>query len=148
MSLHPTLIVLATKILVHLRATWMYGKSRAVKLPENILSQIGQLGNHYPSPISKTTIYVNGPALVTHTLLYLVLDGHYLRILPLGLNHSAQQSRCSHKLPKVPLVCSMYYSPNCPKVSSIRHSREAILANAPLDFRLSALATTFALPGW
>ena len=59
-SLHPTPIVLATKILVHLRATWMHGKSRAVKLHENLLSQIGQLGNHYPSPISKTTISVNG----------------------------------------------------------------------------------------
>ena len=64
-SLYPTLIVLATKILVHLRATWMHNKSRAVKLTENLLSQIGQLENHYPSPILKTTIYVNGPALVT-----------------------------------------------------------------------------------
>ena len=66
-SLHPTPVVLTTKILVHLRATWMYGKSRAVKLPENLLSQIGQMGNHYPSPIPKTTICVDGPALVTRT---------------------------------------------------------------------------------
>ena len=66
-SLHPTLIILAKKILVHLRATWMHCKSRVVKLLENLLSQIVQLGNHYPSPISKTTIYVNGPALITRT---------------------------------------------------------------------------------
>ena len=66
-SLHPTLIVLATKILVHLSATWMHGKSRAVKLPENLLSQIGRMGNHYPSSIPKTTICVDGPALVTCT---------------------------------------------------------------------------------
>ena len=66
-SLHPTSVILKMKILVHLRATWMQEKSRAVKLPENLLSQIGQLGNHYTSPISKTTIYVNGPALVTRT---------------------------------------------------------------------------------
>ena len=66
-SLHPAPIVLTTKILVHLHATWMHGKSRAVKLPENLLSQIGQLGNHYPSLISKTTICVNAPALVTRT---------------------------------------------------------------------------------
>ena len=66
-SLHLTPTILATKILVHLRATWMHGKSRAVKLPENLLSQIGLLGNHYPSPISKTTICVKGPALVTRT---------------------------------------------------------------------------------
>ena len=66
-SLHPTLVILATKILVHLRATWMHGKSRVVKLPENILSQVGQMGNHYPSSIPKTTIRVDGPALVTYT---------------------------------------------------------------------------------
>ena len=66
-SLHPVSIVLTTKILVHLRATWMHGKPRAVKLPENLLSQIGQQGNHYPSPILKTTICVDGPALVTCT---------------------------------------------------------------------------------
>ena len=66
-SLHPSLVILTMKILVHLRATWMYCKSRVVKLPENILSQIGQLGNHYPSSIPKTTICVDGPALVTCT---------------------------------------------------------------------------------
>ena len=66
-SLHPAPIVLAKKILVHLRATWMHGKSRAMKLLENLLSQIGQLGNHYPSSILKTTICMDGPALVTCT---------------------------------------------------------------------------------
>ena len=66
-SLHPAPVVLVTKILVHLRATWMHEKSRAVKLPENLLSQISQLGNHYPSSIPKTTICVDGPALVTCT---------------------------------------------------------------------------------
>ena len=66
-SLHPAPVVLMTKILVHLRATWMHGKPRAVKLLENLLSQIGRMGNHYPSPIPKTTICVDGPALVTRT---------------------------------------------------------------------------------
>ena len=66
-SLHPTPIILTTKIPIHLRATWMYGKSRAVKLPENLLSQVNQMGNHYPSSIPKTTIRVDGPALVTCT---------------------------------------------------------------------------------
>ena len=66
-SLHPALVILATKILVHLRATWMHGKSRVVKLPENLLSQIGKLGNHYPFSIPKTTICVDGPTLVTCT---------------------------------------------------------------------------------
>ena len=51
MSLHPTPVVLAMKILVHLRATWMHDKSRVVKLPENLISQIGQLGNYYSSSI-------------------------------------------------------------------------------------------------
>ena len=66
-SLHPAPVILTTKILVHLRVTWMYCKSRAVKLPKNLLSQIGQLGNHYPSSIPKTTIRVDGTALVTST---------------------------------------------------------------------------------
>ena len=66
-SFHPALVILTTKILVHLRATWMHGKSRAVKLPENLLSQIGQLGNHYPSSLPKITICVDDPALVTYT---------------------------------------------------------------------------------
>ena len=66
-SLHPALVILTTKILVHLCATWMHSKPRAVKLPENLLSQIGRMGNHYPSPIPKTTICVDGPALVTRT---------------------------------------------------------------------------------
>ena len=66
-SLHPAPVILTTKILVHLRATWMHGKSRAVKLPENLLSQIGRMGNHYPSSIPKITICVDGPALVTCT---------------------------------------------------------------------------------
>ena len=66
-SLHPAPVVLTTKILVHFRATWMHDKSRAVKLPENLLSQIGQMGNHYPSSIPKTTIRVDGPALITCT---------------------------------------------------------------------------------
>ena len=90
-SLHSAPIVLVTKILVHLRATWMHGKLRVVKLLENLLSQIGQLGNHYPSSIPKTTICVDSPALVTCTGLYPVLDGHYLRVLCLGLDHSTQQ---------------------------------------------------------
>ena len=66
-SLHPALVVLAMKILVHLHVTWMHDKARAVKLPENLLSKIDQLGNHYPSSIPKTTICVDGPALVTCT---------------------------------------------------------------------------------
>ena len=89
-SLHPAPVVLATKITVHLRATWMHNKSRVVKLPEDLLSQIGQLRNHHPSSIPKTTICVDGPALVSHTLLYPVLDEHYLRVLSLGLDHSSQ----------------------------------------------------------
>ena len=48
-------------------ATWMHSKSRVVKLPENLLSQIGQLENHYSSSIPKTTICVDGPTLVTCT---------------------------------------------------------------------------------
>ena len=48
-SFHSAPVILTTKIQVHLRATWMDGKSRAVKLPENLLSQIVQLGNHYHS---------------------------------------------------------------------------------------------------
>ena len=47
-SLHPPPVVLTTKILVHPRATWMHDKSRAVKLLENILSQVGQMGNVTP----------------------------------------------------------------------------------------------------
>ena len=39
-SLHPVPIILATKIMVHLRATWMHNKSGAVELLENLLSQI------------------------------------------------------------------------------------------------------------
>ena len=66
-SLHFALVILTTKVLVHLRATSMHGKSGAVKLPENLLSQICQLGNHYLSPISKTTICMKGPSLVTRT---------------------------------------------------------------------------------
>ena len=65
--LHSTPVILTTKILVHLRATWMHGKSRVVKLPKNLLSQIGRLGNHYPSYIPKTTICVDDPALITYT---------------------------------------------------------------------------------
>ena len=86
-SLHPAPIVLTSGCTQ---------KSRVVKLPENILSQIDQLGNHYPSSISKTTICVDGPSLITCTLLYPVPDGHYLRVLPLRLNHSAKQRRCSY----------------------------------------------------
>ena len=52
-SLHPALVILSMKILVHLHATWMHGKPRAMKLPENLLSQIGRMGNHYSSPISR-----------------------------------------------------------------------------------------------
>ena len=52
------------------------------------------------------------------------------------------------KFPNVPWACSLYCSQNCPTVSNICHSREAILANTSRDFRLSASATTFALPGW
>ena len=37
-SLHPAPIILATKISVHLRATWMHSKTRAVKHPEDFLS--------------------------------------------------------------------------------------------------------------
>ena len=66
-SLHSAPVILTTKILVHLRAIWMHGKSRAVKLLENLLSQIGRMENHYPSSLLKTTIYMDGPALVTHT---------------------------------------------------------------------------------
>ena len=66
-SLHPSPVVLAMKILVHLRATWMHSKSRALKLSENLLSQTGQLGDHYPSSIPKTTICVDDPALITRT---------------------------------------------------------------------------------
>ena len=43
-------IILATKISTHLRATWMHRKMRAVELPEDLLSQIGQLGNHNVTP--------------------------------------------------------------------------------------------------
>ena len=96
MSLHSAPVLLTTKILVHLHATWMHNKSRVVKLPENLLSQIGQLGNHYSSSIPMTTICLDGPALVTCTRLYSVPDGHYLCVLPLGLDHSAQQRRCSY----------------------------------------------------
>ena len=66
-SLYPAPVILTTKILVHLRSTWMYGKSSAVKLSENLLSQIGRMGNHYPSSIPKTTICVDGQALFTCT---------------------------------------------------------------------------------
>ena len=37
---------------------------------------------------------------------------------------------------------------NSPTLSSIRHSREAILANTPRDSWLRVSATTFALSGW
>ena len=66
-SLHSALVIMTTKILIHLCATWMHCKSRAVKLPENLYSQIGRMGNHYPSSIPKTTICVGGPAPVTST---------------------------------------------------------------------------------
>ena len=66
-SLHSAPVILTTKILVHLQATWMHDKSRVVKLPENLISQIGQLGNHYPSSIPKTTIWVDGPVLIPCT---------------------------------------------------------------------------------
>ena len=66
-SLHPAPIILATNIMVHFRATWMRCKPRAMELPEDLLSQISQLGNCTPSPILKNTLCVNGPALVTCT---------------------------------------------------------------------------------
>ena len=88
--LHPTLVILATKIMVHFRATWMHIKMGAMELPGDLLSQIYRLGNHNPSPISKTTIRVIGLAFVTCIRPYLVPDGQYLRVLSLGLNHSAQ----------------------------------------------------------
>ena len=65
--LHSTPGILAMKIMVHLRATWMYRKTRAVELLEDLLSQICLLGNHNSSPIPKTTIRVNGLAFVTCT---------------------------------------------------------------------------------
>ena len=64
-SLHPAPVVLATKITVHLHATLMHIKPRVVELLEDLLSQIRQLGNHYPSPIPKTTICVNGSSFIT-----------------------------------------------------------------------------------
>ena len=66
-SLNSDPIILATKITVHLRATWIHSESRVVEVPEDLLSQIGQLGNHDPSHIPKTTICVDGPAFGTHT---------------------------------------------------------------------------------
>ena len=87
-SLHPAPVVLATKITLQLRATWMYNKSGTVELLEDLLSQISQLRNHYPSFILKTTICVDGPAFVTCTRLYPVPDEHYLYVLSLRLNHS------------------------------------------------------------
>ena len=89
-SLHPAPVILAMKIMIHLRATWMHRKTRIIEFPKDLLSQLCQLGNHNPSPIPKTTIRVNGLTLVTHTSLYLVLDRHYLSVLPLGLNHSTK----------------------------------------------------------
>ena len=89
-SLLFALVLLVTKITVHLRATWMHNKSRAVELLEDLLSHISQLRNHDPSPITKTTICMDGPTFVTCTCLYSVPDGHYLYVLPLGLNHFAQ----------------------------------------------------------
>ena len=73
-SLHLALVKMATKILVHHRATWMHDKSRVVKLPENLLSQISQLGNHYPFSIPKTTICVDDPALVKCTCARSLMD--------------------------------------------------------------------------
>ena len=69
LTLHPTLVILATKIMVHLRAAWMHNKSRVMELLEDLLSQICQLGNHNPSPIPMTTICVNGPTFVTEDLI-------------------------------------------------------------------------------
>ena len=67
MSLHPTPVILAMKITIHLHATWMHSKSGAMELLEDLLSHISRLGNHKPSPIPKTTICVDGPAFVTCT---------------------------------------------------------------------------------
>ena len=66
-SLHPAPVVLATNITIHLRATWMHSKSRAMELHKDLLSQICQLGNHYSSSIPKTTICVDDLAFVTCT---------------------------------------------------------------------------------
>ena len=59
-SLHPALVILVTKITIHLRTTWMHNKTRTMEFLKDLLSQFCQLGNHNPSPIPKTTIRVNG----------------------------------------------------------------------------------------
>ena len=87
---HPTLVILATKIMVHLCATWMQSKTGAMELPEDLLSQIYRQGNHNPSPIPNTIIRVNGLAFVACIQPYRVPDGQYLYVPSLGLNHSAQ----------------------------------------------------------
>ena len=61
MFLYPSLVILTMKISIHLLATWIHYKTGAMELPENLLSQIYQLGNHNPSPIPKAIISVNRP---------------------------------------------------------------------------------------
>ena len=147
-SLHSAPVVLTTKILVHLRATWMHDKSRAVKLPENLLSQSFNRGTT-TRPLYRRlpftwTVQPSSPIPdYTRSLMNIISAS-----CPWDSITLLNRDGVATKLPNVPCVCSLYCSPNCPTISSIRHSQEAILANTPRDFRLSASATTFALPGW
>ena len=76
--------------MIHLHATRMHNKMGAVKLLEDLLSQIHRLGNHNPFPEWKTIISAKDPTLVIYTLLYSVPNGQYRCVLPLGLEYPAQ----------------------------------------------------------
>ena len=100
--LHSTPVILAMNVMVHLRAMGMYNKTRAIELPNDLLSQICHPGNHNPTPIPKTTIYLNGLAFFPCTRPYLVPDERHLCVLPRGLNHSTQHKRRSHQTSQNP----------------------------------------------
>ena len=65
--LHPTPTILAMKMSVRLLATLMHSKMGVVEHLDDLLSSIGQLGNHNLYPIPKTTICMHGLAFVPRT---------------------------------------------------------------------------------
>ena len=109
--LYPTPVILATKIMVHLRATWIHGKTGAMELLEDLFSKIFRLGNDNLSLIPKTTIRVKGPVFVTCIRLYPIPDGQYLHVLYLGLDHSAQSGRRNHYNPQFTLSLTLIVQP-------------------------------------
>ena len=148
MPLHPAPIILATKVMIHLRATWMHSESGAMELPEDLLPQIRRLGTT-TRPLYRRlpSVWMAQPSSAVPDCIRVLIDTSSASCTWDSITLLSRDG-VAIILPKVPYACSSYCSLNWPTVSSIRHSREAILANTPCDFWLSASATTFALPGW